>query len=221
MKTAHYSIDDVWKSLRYLERNRPDSLFDMRFYGTLKDFNERFQARFSLYCIMRAPSEGYSFLDLPEVYRSEFADCADWLRFGFHSVTDKPFAQTDSYEEEFLAFDEKVKLLGMGKADILRLHSWNIRDEQIDFLKDHGVTAILSPDEVGLPYDESGYFTRRDMLFKRTDIWLEKTEDIVEKWTETSQKNCTVFTHEWCFDEQKDKMETVLSLHNKGGYQFL
>lgn len=53
MKIAHYSIDDVWKSLRYLERNRPKSLFDMRFFGTLKGFHERFQVRFSLYCIMK------------------------------------------------------------------------------------------------------------------------------------------------------------------------
>lgn len=221
MKSAHYSIDDVWKSLRYLERNRPDSLFDMRFFSTLKNFHERFHAKFSLYCIMRMPFEGYLFLDMPEVYRNEFKNCADWLRFGFHSVTDKPFSETDFYQEEFIAFGEKAESLGMGKTDILRLHSWSIRDDQLDFLKNQGVAVVLSPDEAGLTYNENGFFTRRDMLFKRTDIWLEKTEDIDEKQLKLWQKNCTLFTHEWCFDEQKDKMETALSLHFQNGYQFL
>jgi len=47
-RQVYLSIDDVGASLRYLTRSRPDSLFDMRFYGKLREYHMRFGAGFCL-----------------------------------------------------------------------------------------------------------------------------------------------------------------------------
>lgn len=216
---VHYSIDDVWKSLLWLTEHRPSSLFEMRFFGTLKYFHETFDAKFTLYCIAEGP--GYSFCRIPPDYREEFLENSAWLRFGFHSVTDQPFKETESYQESFFAFVKKQEELGMGKTDTLRLHSWGIRDDQLDFLRSQGISTILYPDEAHLPYDENGLFMRKGMVFRRTGVWLEKKEYIDGDMLKTGGGVCTVFTHEWCFDREKDKMEKALFLHNASGYCFL
>ncbi len=216
---AHYSIDDVWKSFFWLTEHRPSSLFDMRFFGALKRFHEKFHVKFTLYCIMKG--QGYSFCKIPLDYREEFLKNADWLRFGFHSVTDEPFRETRSYQDSFFAFVKKREELGMGITDTLRLHSWRIRDDQLDFLHSQGISTVLYPDEEQFPYDENGFFVRNNMMFRRTDIWLEKTECINENILEIGNKACAVFTHEWCFDAEKEKMEKALFLHKANGYCFL
>ena len=216
---AHYSVDDVCKSLLWLIEHKPSSLFDIRFFGTLKKFHEMYNTKFTLYCIVEELE--YSFCKIPLSYKAEFSENADWLRFGFHSVTAESFKETTFYQENFFAFVKKQEELGMGKTDILRLHSWKIRDDQLDFLRNQGISTVLYPDEAQYAYDENGFFMKNGMLFRRTDIWLEKMEHIDEETLKISSGSCTVFTHEWCFDEEKDKMERALFLHKANGYYFL
>ncbi|MCI8294321.1 MAG: hypothetical protein HFG22_00230 [Lachnospiraceae bacterium] len=220
---AHYSIDDVWKTLRWLTINRPVSIFDMDFFQLLKEWHGSFGARFTLYCIMAMPDSGWTFTDIPDTYGEEFKTNEDWLRFGFHSITDKPFFEEgDGWEKSFLNFEEKRKRLNMGGTDCLRLHSWEVEDTQLTFLSEHGVSTILYKNEEGVSYDENGFFEKNKMTFRRTDLWLEKTKTSVPLGLKKIQSmDHTVFTHEWCFWEQTAKIKTALEFHKQNGYKFL
>lgn len=220
---VHYSIDDVWKTLRWLTVNRPASIFDMNFFHILKEWHELFGARFTMYCIIAMRDSGWTFYDIPDAYREDFKANEDWLRFGFHSITDKPFFEEgDEWEKSFLNFEEKRKRLGMGGTDCLRLHSWEVEDSQLAFLLKHGVSIILYKNEEGVPYDENGFFEKQKMTFRRTDLWVEKTGTSVPLELRKIQSgNHTVFTHEWCFWEQTEKIKKALAFHRQNGYKFL
>lgn len=219
---AHYSIDDVWKTLRWLTLHKPRNIFEMDFFRTLKEWHELFDARFTLYCIMRPPGHSWTFYDMPNEYEKDFMANADWLRFGFHAVTDKPFyEEKDGWQNEFFAFDKKRCQMRMGGTDCLRLHSWMLRDDQTAFLAEHGVSMILYKNEDDLPYDKDGFFEKQSMVFRRTDLWLEKIKlPVLLELEKNKSRNLVVFTHEWCFWEETDQMKAALAFHKKRGHVF-
>lgn len=216
---VHISIDDVWKSLRYIIRNQPDSIFDLWFYGTLKKWHDMYGAKFTCYCIVKM--DDFSFFDIPYHYKKDFADCSHWLRFGFHSCDATSFCKTVDYMNMYDDYMRYLRELKMGETDFLRLHSWLATDEQRLFLASRGIKMIHYPNDDEIPYDSADEFCENGLLHKRTRVWLEKTPEITEKTLHIGRNYIGVFTHEWCFDEQKNKMETAIQEYKQSGYCFI
>lgn len=68
----HFSIDDVFGSLKYLSlnKNKCTSIFDSIFFSALKDIHEKFDVNFSLYCMYERG--GYTLEDFTDCYKEEF-----------------------------------------------------------------------------------------------------------------------------------------------------
>lgn len=215
---VYLSIDDVGPSLRYLTRNRPESLFALRFYGKLREWHRRFGVRFNLYCFTRLAD--FTISQVLDSYAQEFRESGEWLRFGFHGQANVPFLQTRAFREEFDLFQENALRLGMAGTDILRVHCWRATPEQEVFLRQRGIRVLLSPDEPGLPYDSGGTWLENGLEHWRTDVRFEHLTELTEETLRIGRKRIAAFTHEWAFDNCADRIEKALTLYKENGYRF-
>lgn len=216
---VHISIDDVGSSFRHIIRAHPGSIFDLRFYKGLKDWHDRYDAKFTCYCIVEF--DGYSFFDIPLKYAEDFQNCASWLRFGFHGCDSLKFSQSIDYADTYDKFMWYLHELKMGDTDFLRLHSWMATEKQKRFLVSRGVRTLHYPDDDIFSYNSEDEFVENGLRHKRTRVWLEKLGEITDQTLCIGRNYVGVFTHEWCFDEQKDKMELAICRYQQNGYQFI
>ncbi len=84
-----FSIDDNVYWLRDVAREGYDSLFDCFYLAMLRDFNERYGAKFTVNIYFEA-EDGWLLTEFPEGYRGEFEDNADWLVLACHAYANKP-----------------------------------------------------------------------------------------------------------------------------------
>ena len=218
MKTAHFSIDDVGLSFRYMHSHKPQTIFDMRLYSTLFRWHKKYGLVANLYCILNIG--GFDISNLVDNYQTEFENCSDWLKYGFHSGSAKPFCEDKDYQNSFEKTQVFFKKMRMGYTDTIRLHSWNASDSQEEYLRSKGIKSILMPNEIGYPYD-NGIYYKNGILHRRTDLWFEKVPRIDDKSIKMENDFFVMFTHEWCFDDQRTKIEETLKILAASGFCFI
>ncbi len=217
MKLAHFSIDDVGASFRYMYNKRPASIFDLRLYSQLLKWHEQYGLISNLYCIYML--DGFDLSVLPDRYQYEFEKNANWLKFGFHSGCSTSFIKDADYKTSYVRTINFIKKMKMGMTQAIRLHSWHASDEQELFLKECGITTIFMPKD-GIVYDDDGTYKNNGIIHRRTDYWIEKMKDINEVSFGLDKEYLTLFTHEWCFDDQKERINTIIKLIFENGFTF-
>ncbi len=110
--TRRYSffIDDCVFFLRWIARERPQSIFDERnFLGRLKDIHDKYGTKFLLNLFCRDDHhKDFTLHDMPEDYKSEFQANSDWLKMSFHAdgeFPDRPY-QHDNGTKMAADYDE-------------------------------------------------------------------------------------------------------------------
>lgn len=85
VQKVHFSIDDVNAVLRDLTENEKkyDSLFDQKFFKYLKNLNEKYGAKITLYCFYEL--NDFCLADCTEKFKKEFSASSEWLKFGYHA----------------------------------------------------------------------------------------------------------------------------------------
>lgn len=217
-KVIHFSIDDIGKSLRYLTRERPDSLFDLRLFGLLRQWHEAYGIVVTLYCY--AMVDQFLISEIPDYYAKEFRDNADWLKLGFHGKCDLSFAKETGYVAGFTLCRQTFERLGSGTTETLRLHSWLATAEQKRFLASNGITTLLYPNDNTLPYGVDDTFMENGLLHRRTHVWFEHMSDVTPETLFIGKNYIAIFTHEWCFDENAGKIQHSLAIYKENGYTF-
>lgn len=215
----HLSIDDVICSFRWIADNRPQSIFDLDLYGTLKRWNEQYGLKITLYCL--SCLNDFLLSEIPDGYKDEFRNNSHWMRFGFHAKSDIPLREERGYKAGWQLVKDTIKKMGMGETDILRLHYWTATHEQKNFLKNMGVKTLLYPDSESFGYDSHDCFYDCGLLHRRTRVCYEKIDKIDKKSLCIGKEFIVAFTHEWCFREQIYKIEESIKLLKESGYEFV
>jgi hypothetical protein len=197
----------------------PKSIFDLRLYGTLKRWHEEYGLKVSLYCINEF--EGFNIQDFPNVYADELSENKEWLRFGFHSSTDQPFLSDRGYRFGFANTVGKLKELDAGITNIIRLHSWLATSEQKNWLASQGIEMIFIPYVEDCYLGKEEFYVEDGLKHQVTKCWIEKMRQINEKTLNIGEEFISCFTHEWCFDEQVDRIEKMIGLYSMYGYIFI
>lgn len=216
---VHFSIDDVSRSFRYIAENNPDSIFDLRLYGTLLRWHEKYDLKISMYCI--SDLEGFNIAEFPEKYSEDFKRNRDWLRFGFHASTGEPFITDNDYMSGFNNVTTKLQELGAGITDTIRLHSWIANCKQKEWLVSQGVKTIFYPNVEEYSYDQNGLFFASGLEHHVTKCWIERMNDINKETACIGDTYISCFTHEWCFDEQIQRIEKLINIYKLEGYEFI
>lgn len=218
-KVVHFSIDDVNRSLRYIYRNNPNSIFDLTLYGTLQRWHEQYGLKVSMYCISQM--DDFNIASVPIRYSGDFSGNKDWLRFGFHSSNSNPFIQDDDYERGFDNVYENISKWGAGQTNIIRLHSWLASTKQKKWLFNQGIETIFYPNNDRYHYDADGCFYDCGLKHQVTKVRMENIIDINDHSVFIGDKYISCFTHEWCFINQINRIEMLLKMYINNGYTFV
>lgn len=151
----HISFDDVVACITNLSTNTYSSLFDEPFFGWLKEMHTEYGARFSLYI--------YDLVKLaavPTIYRQEFSDARDWLKFGLHAKKSGYNYSAGTYADaqadwNFLV-ENIVRITGSHHSidRIPRLHNFAGNLESITGMRDanRGALGFLGADDSRISY---------------------------------------------------------------------
>ena len=96
-------IDDHSFLFMELTRQRPARAFDHFYLAALKKFHEETDLKVTLNCFYRNDHDpaGYVLSEMPDIWKSEFEDQSDWLRFSFHAYSefpDRPYIEATAEE---------------------------------------------------------------------------------------------------------------------------
>lgn len=156
-KVVHVSIDDCWKALADLSEPNVKSVYDVAFFKRLREWNERFGAKFTCYVYGCVESSGKNFdiANVPEKFKAEFQNAADWLKFGFHAPTSKI---EETKKQTAPAFEKNLTRINASidrfagnasRTDVLRLDYFFAEADWAPALLNAKTRILLGPDTDG------------------------------------------------------------------------
>lgn len=147
-KRYRFSIDDNSFWLRDVATERYPSLFDCFYLRMLKDFNDRYGAKFVLNIYYEA-DDGWQLPSFPEDYRGEFEENADWLALACHAyanLPDRPYqyaAPQKLIEDLELVEGEIRRFAGEQTLSMPTVIHWGmVLPQALPALAEHGVTVL-------------------------------------------------------------------------------
>jgi hypothetical protein len=223
----HFSVDDVIKSLLWLQNHNAKSIFQSYTYSFAKWLYEKYGLSTTCNCLF---TDGFGNLkEVSEEWKSEFEDSSPWLKFAFHGLDFEKNYYDCSYEEAAydcsLVQQELRRICGGGVlSPWTRMHFFSGSTEAVKAWKNEGIVGLFTADDLRGSYDlESdeelsltGQYTRDidKMCFMKTDIRLEKCNlnsiyDILKNYRGNQM---VIFTHERFInlDDIKKKLEIIL-----------
>lgn len=243
-KVVHVSIDDCWQALDALSDPNVKSVYDVAFFKRLREWNERYGAKFTCYIYGNVETSGKNFdlANVPEKFKTEFSDAAGWLKFGFHAPspkieeTKKQTAAT--FEKNLSRVNAAIERFAgnASRSDVLRLDYFFAEPDWLPALQNAGTKTLLGPDSDGrtaysLTESQSAMLRAHGFIAEETGGGIEyvRTDARFEQmafpwWTLSNlrdRERIVVFTHEWamgrriCFF-----MEQAFGWFREHGYEF-
>lgn len=217
----HFSVDDTIEIFRYLTENNCNSIFDNPILKYFKELNEEYNFIVSMYCFYE--KDGFNLSMCPDKYKKEFEENADWLKFGFHSLTDKSKYgdyDADKFRSELIKTVDAIKhivsesaitydvRLGFGQGNRACIRTMKECFENFNVLygvDDERIVYYLQKNE-NKRYLEKGMFRDESIgiTIKHCEKRLECSPDFMENVTKLD-KDCfySFFTHESRLKDEK------------------
>lgn len=212
-KKAHLSIDDVSHCLQRLSSEKNESIFDVFFLKYLLILHRLFNAKFT--CYLYTKDNKWDINKFPQRYKDELRSVSHWLKFNIHAITpdDKHVIDEEAFGDAITTIKKVLPIESISK--IVRLHYWFYPSEYVNTLKENGVTTILTRND-----DDN--VSVGSLNEWKTQIQIEKTENILKKVFLNEKIPLVVFTHEWALNRKnKIKLIFVLLILKVLGYQFI
>lgn len=226
---VHFSIDDSNSIFEDLTLNAGNykSIFEQPKLNFIKSLHDQYGIVISFYVYYSwdVEDDSFSLADTTDQFKEEFAENADWLRFGFHAK-DADAYETIAADEEIEYYNktigELIRITGTEKCidNFVRLDRFQADTEMVDLLHstDEGIVGLLAADGNGrqsyaLSADEMKLMNLEDwfsdiygVFYTPTDVRLENIESDEEFYHGlveiASQERIIVFTHEWILDDK-------------------
>ena len=215
----HMSIDDVNASLRRITSNCYNSIYEDKFFCYLRFLHSLFGLKVSLY--VYAHDREWLLADVLERYKQEFEDASEWLKFGFHAVSDeqKENNHIANFEDAFIETGKQIERFAGKKSitTILRLHYWFYPRPYLEVLRNHGVQTILIKE--GQQIESMGL----NQWVTNIRIEQDTMRQIFCKISHhENNQPLVVFTHEWALNRKnKIKLTMTVALLRLKGYKFI
>ena len=89
-KRSNFYIDDHSFLFTDLAKDRPASAFDHFYLAGLRNIHRKYGTKFTLNAFYENAHHGFLLKDMPDIWKSEFIDNSDWLKFSFHARSEFP-----------------------------------------------------------------------------------------------------------------------------------
>ena len=155
---GHYrvSVDDCIYFLRDITDHQYASLFDNPFMAFLKELHEAFGTRIHLNLYYK-DGDCFTLERVPEKYRAEWEQNADWLRLSFHAKADKPDrpylnAEYDELKADVLSVRKEVLRFAGEKlwGPVTTLHFGDATIKGCRALRDSGYQVLVGDFNIDL-----------------------------------------------------------------------
>ena len=100
MKTFCFTVDDNIRFLKEIAQDRPESIFDHPYLAMYRRLHREYGVKVQLNLFYRLGD--FELSQMPDAYRGEWAENADWLKLSFHADYEKedPYILS-GYEEVY------------------------------------------------------------------------------------------------------------------------
>ncbi len=216
-----FFIDDNIFFLTDITKERPKSLFDNFYLKFLKRMNDEYGTCFTLNLFFNNSHEPFDLTMVPDCYKGEFADNANWLKMSFHAQSefpDRPYQNTPP-EKIAADYDQVLEQICRfaGEASYIpmeALHWAMARPSAFGELYKRGVRLLegqfVSPRTSIFDDGESeritdvGYFRNlNDALYIEENKYLYDTRYNILFW----RNDCTA--NLWTVEQIKDMVSSV------------
>ena len=95
-KRFNFFIDDHSFFYTDLAKQRPKKAFDHFYLAALKKIHDKYGFKVTLNTFYHNDHHDFYLKDMPDIWKSEFQDNSDWLKFSFHAYSefpDRPYAE--------------------------------------------------------------------------------------------------------------------------------
>lgn len=216
-KVAHISFDDVIMVLKDLTdySDRYESVFDYPFLKDLKELQDTYGAKFTLFIFEQTPD--FDISEMPQKFKKEFKANASWLKFGFHGK--KPTGNKNRDAGEFSrSFCHVLDRIGEFAdtsciSSVLRLDYYYATDHMIEVMKrTHRVSGLLCADDERVSYNltpeennrlQQQFFLEKGLKYFKTNLRYEDVWSIDYSLALLQNRDTLIlFTHEWAYTPQ-------------------
>ena len=124
-KRYNFFIDDHSFTFTELSQQRPKHAFDHFYLAHLKKLNKQYGLKVTLNTFFHDDHHDCDLTAMPDIWKNEFIDNSDWLKFSFHAYSefpDRPYAEADA------------ETFG---------HDWDITQQEI--VRFAGETSFIAP----------------------------------------------------------------------------
>ena len=150
-KRYNFLIDDNSFFWTEIVKTKPRSLFDQFYLKFLKRMHDEYGTKFTLNLFFRNDHEFCELSSMPDTYKGEFADNADWLKMSWHAYSEFPDRPYQNATAEKVASDydlikgEICRFAGEGSFIPPVAAHWSmIRPDGMEELVKRGVRVMTS-----------------------------------------------------------------------------
>lgn len=220
----HFSVDDTIAIFENLTKESYSSCFEEPTLAFLKELNEKYGLKVSMYCFFEAVS-GFTLADATEKFKDEFKANSHWLKFGFHGKDDK--SKYDEYDADVFVDEADAvyeNLCRIVSADAL---SYDVRlgfaKGSFDCVKafkdkyplfknlygadDKRIEYYLTPEENDILLDKGAFYeSKAGITIRLSEKRMERQEDVASYIKNSKPREYyAFFTHEIHFGNEKVK----------------
>lgn len=185
-KRYRFSLDDDIWFLRDIAAERPASLFDNPYMALWRSLHERYGTKIN--CNLYFQCDGFDLTMMPDAYKSEWADNAEWFRLTFHALQNDPkelyiSAGYDEVAHDYdLIANEIVRFAGESVMnEFTTIHWGEATREGCRAVRDRGIRGLCGYFIVRDGTPKVSYYLDREQTDYLTthDYWLDTSEDLI------------------------------------------
>ena len=126
-----FYIDDHIFLFTELAKQRPVRAFDHFYLKKLKELHDRYGLKVTLNSFYHNDHEEFLLKDMPDIWKDEFTDNSDWLKFALHAYSefpDRPYADAarkDFLRDYELLQNEVTRFAGAASYIVPQVLHWN------------------------------------------------------------------------------------------------
>ncbi len=188
VKRYRFSVDDNILFLADIARNADvyRSIFDNPYMAMWRQMHKEFKSKIHLNIYYQ--TEGFNLSQMPDKFKGEWKDNADWLRLTFHALQndpDRPYINTTYDEIKHdcqLVTDEIVRFAGEELLSTFTTVHWGeATKEGCRALRDLGFKGLVGYFNVNNQRPLVSYYHDYDttMHLNKRDYWKDTEEDII------------------------------------------
>jgi hypothetical protein len=182
------SVDDCVWFLRDVARGGYRSLFDNPWPAGWRSLHERYGMKVQLNLYLEDPDSGFTLAEMPDRFRGEWADNADWLRLTWHARSDKPDrpylgAPVEAVLRDYRQVtDQILRFAGpQSLTGFTTIHWGEASREVCAALRDEGVRGLVGYFLMEQGRPSVAYYLDAEQTehLSRRDAWVDTSLDLV------------------------------------------